>query len=51
MKRRARPGLDPGPATTTVNFASGWSRYPPNNKHWWLWVPAFRGDDERCYFE
>ena len=31
-----RPGLEPGPITTAVNVASGWSRYPANNKHWWL---------------
>jgi hypothetical protein len=37
-----RPGLEPGPITTAVNVASGWSRYPANNKHWWLWVPAPR---------
>ena len=38
-----RPGLEPGPIATAVNVASGWSRYPVNNRHWWLWVPAFAG--------
>jgi hypothetical protein len=36
-----RPGL-----TTNVRVALCWSGNPGHKQHRWLWVPAFRGDDE-----
>jgi hypothetical protein len=47
--RPRRPGQakrDPGPITTAVNVARRAGRHCAHHSDLWLWVPAFRGDDE-----